>query len=137
MDRRPGSERKSLLGQVEFQQITPYPTRQFPPTGIAWARPTVKELFKGGGALPPVTTVKTVSRVAKLDIHLAPIFEDAGFLAITAGDEEPISADACFCTKALGQAMHFNGSRQFSKVSIDEPLSSFVQVLHYNLNLSP
>ena len=33
-------------------------------TLIVLMRPTVKELFKGGGALPPVTTAQTVSRVA-------------------------------------------------------------------------
>jgi hypothetical protein len=33
-------------------------------TLIVLVRPTVKELFKGGGALPPVTTAQTVSRVA-------------------------------------------------------------------------
>jgi hypothetical protein len=33
-------------------------------TLIVLLRPTVKELFKGGGALPPVTAAQTVSRVA-------------------------------------------------------------------------
>jgi hypothetical protein len=33
-------------------------------TLIVLVRPTVKELFKGGGALPPVTVTETVSRVA-------------------------------------------------------------------------
>jgi hypothetical protein len=33
-------------------------------TLIVLVRPTVKELFKGGGALPPVTTAQTVSPVA-------------------------------------------------------------------------
>jgi hypothetical protein len=33
-------------------------------TLIVLVRPTVKGLFKGGGALPPVTVTETVSRVA-------------------------------------------------------------------------
>ena len=33
-------------------------------TLIVLLRPTVKELFKGGGALPPVTAAQTVPRVA-------------------------------------------------------------------------